>query len=339
MNGRVWLTTATERGQSLRVLAFDAKTGGPVHNVEVIRLDGNPSKHGKNTHASPTPILTSTRVYVHFGRHGTAALDHEGNILWHNEEHTYVDGHGNGGSPTLWRDLLIFHADGVDRQSIVALAANSGETRWTTNRGRRMSFATPLVIETANGPQLISPGGDEAGAYDPATGRPIWSIRYDGYSLVPRPVFGHGLVYITSGFYHPTVFAVRPDGKADVTGSHVEWRSSRGVPLTPSLLLVGDLLYMVSDNGIASCLDAKTGDQRWQKRLGGSFSASPLHAGGRVYFTSESGETTVIEAGQQYRELTRNRVDGDTLASLAVSGNSIYLRSRSHLYRISEAAK
>ena len=163
LNGAVWLTTATERGRSLRALAFDAESGRALHDVEVIRLEGVPSKHSKNTHASPTPILTPKRIYVHFGRHGTAALDHEGNVIWRNLDHRYSDGHGNGGSPVLWGELLIFNADGVDRQSIVALDAETGETRWTTRRGRRMSFATPLAIETERGPQLISPGGDEAG--------------------------------------------------------------------------------------------------------------------------------------------------------------------------------
>ena len=339
LDGRVWLTTATDRGRSLRAIALNWVSGEIVHDVEVIRLASGPSKHQKNTHASPTPILTKDRVYAHFGRHGTAALDHSGKVLWRNLEHTYSDGHGNGGSPVLWNDLLIFNADGVERQSVVALDTDSGETRWVARRGSRMSFATPLIIQTPRGPQLISPGGDEAGAYDPRTGRLLWSIRYDGFSLIPRPVFGNGLVYLTSGFYRPTVHAVRPDGSGDVTASHVEWRQSRGAPLTPSLLLVGDLLYLVSDNGIASCLDAKTGAQKWQGRLGGAFSASPLHAAGRIYFTNETGETTVIAAGDEYRELARNRVDGDTLASLAVSGSSICLRSRTHLYRISDRRK
>jgi len=336
-DGRIWITTATDGGRSLRAIALSAETGEILYNTEVIQLDRAPSKHNKNTHASPTPILTKDRIYTHFGRHGTAALSPSGEVLWRNREHTYTDGHGNGGSPVLWHDLLIFNADGVERQSVVALDAETGETRWVARRGSRMSFATPLVIETARGPQLISPGGDEAGAYDPRTGRLIWSIRYDGFSVVPRPVFGHGLVYLTTGFYRPTVYAVRPDGSGDVTASHVEWRQSRGAPLSPSLLLVEDLLYMVSDNGIASCIDAKTGAQEWQGRLGGNFSASPLHAAGRIYFTNETGETTVIAIGPKFRELARNRVDGDTLASLAISGTSIYLRSRTHLYRISDA--
>ncbi len=334
LDGRVWLTTATQRGQSLRAIALAAETGEILHDTEVIQLERAPSKHDKNTHASPTPILTKDRIYTHFGRHGTAALDPSGKVLWRNLEHSYTDGHGNGGSPVLWNDLLIFNADGVERQSVVALDAETGETRWVARRGSRMSFATPLIIETASGPQLISPGGDEAGAYDPQTGRLLWSIRYDGYSVIPRPVFGHGLVYITSGFYRPTVHAVRPDGTGDVTASHIAWKQLRGAPLTPSLLIVDDLLYMVSDNGIATCMDAKTGAQRWQSRLGGNFSASPLHASGRIYFTNESGETTVIAPGPKFRELARNRVDGDTLASLAISERSIYLRSRTHLYRI-----
>ena len=337
LDGKAWLTTATEEGRSLRAIAVDPASGKILHDVEVFRLQSPPKMHEKNSHASPTPVLEPNRVYVHFGAQGTAALDAQGNVLWRNQEHTFGQGHGSGGSPVVWKDLLIFNCDGTDRQFIAALDKATGKTRWTKPRGKsRMSYATPLVIETEQGPQLISPGGDYAASYDPSTGEEIWRITFDGFSLVPRPVYAHGLVYIASGFFGPIMFAVKPDGRGDVTGSKVVWKETRGVPLTPSPVVVGNRLYMVSDNGIASCLDALTGRRLWQARLGGNVSASPLAAGNRIYFTNETGETTVIEDAPEYKELVKNRVQGDTLASFAVDGSALLLRSDSALYRIEQ---
>jgi len=336
--GRIWLTTAADGGRSLRALSFDLESGRLLRNVEVFSLPRVSSIHSKNTHASPTPIVDGERVYVHFGPLGTAALTAGGEIVWKTRLR-YEPGHGPGGSPALKDGLLIISCDGTDRQYVAALDVRDGSVRWTTGRGpSRMAFTTPLVIEHDGRRQVISPGGDRAVSYDLETGRPLWWIVYRGYSLVPRPVYGHGLVYITSGFHGPTLFAVRPDGSGDVTGSHVVWKTSRGVPLTPSPLLAGEELYFVSDNGIASCLNAKTGEFYWRERLGGNFSASPIFAGGRIYFLSEEGETTVIEPGREFKLLARNQIDGRTLASLAVADSSLLLRSHSHLYRIARQA-
>lgn len=332
---QIWMTSGVGGGHSLQAVSVGFESGEVQHEVEVFCQDATPFKHRKNTHASPTPILEDGRVYVHFGIQGTAALDTAGEILWTNREHRFQHVHGTGGSPALWEDLLIFTCDGADRQYVAALDKNTGETRWTAERGvTRMAFATPLIIETASGPQVVCPGGDLTAAYDPSTGDEIWRVTYDGFSVVPRPVFAHGLVYVVTGFYTPTVLAIRADGEGDVSKTHVVWQERRGAPLTPSPIVVGDDLYMVSDNGIASSHDAKTGRRWWQGRLGGAFAASPIAAEGRIYFTSEEGETSVIEAARDFRELARNRVDGRTLASPAVEGKSILLRSEMHLYRI-----
>jgi outer membrane protein assembly factor BamB len=199
-----------------------------------------------------------------------------------------------------------------------------------------MAYTTPLVIPRGNGRQVVSPGGNRAASYDLASGRELWSVDYDGFSGVPRPVFAHGLVYITTGFYNPVLMAIRPDGNGDVTKTHVAWQWSRGVPLTPSPLAEGGEIYMVSDNGIATCLDAKTGQELWRQRLGNAFSASPVSAEGRIYFLSERGEATVIRAGRTFEKLAVNRLEGSTLASPAIEGRAIYLRTDSHLYRIEE---
>jgi outer membrane protein assembly factor BamB len=334
---QIWLTTATEGGRSLRALALDLATGKLLHDVELFRYERPPRIQPKNSHASPTPIIEGGRVYVHFGTQGTAALTRDGEIVWKTTALKYEPGHGSGGSPVLWDDLLIISCDGIDRQFVVALDKNSGEIRWQTDRrGAQMAFSTPLVIEAGGRTQVVSPGAIRAISYDAATGKQLWSIRYGGFSNVPRPVFGHGLVYVSSGFYDPVLYAVRPDGAGDVTDSRIEWTYARGVPLTPSALLVGDEIYIVSDSGIATCLDAKTGREHWRSRLNGMFSASPVFAGGRIYFLDEDGRTTVIKPGTTFRELAMNEIDGRTLASIAVIGKIILLRSETHLYRIEE---
>lgn len=198
-----------------------------------------------------------------------------------------------------------------------------------------MAYSTPLLINVGGIDQAVSAGGDSVVAYHPLTGDEIWWARYDGYSTVPRPVYGLGLVFICSGYDSPSLFAVRPNGKGDVTPS-VVWTLQRGAPLNPSPLLVGESLYIVNDKGIASCLDPGTGKSYWQERLPGEFSASPLYADGRIYFLNEEGETTVIAPGTQFKKLSTNLLDGRTLASMAVSGRAVYLRTEKNLYRIEE---
>jgi hypothetical protein len=335
-DGQIWLTAASEKGTSLRAVAVDQKSGQIIHDIEVFRLSGAPAIHEKNNYASPTPILEPERVYVHFGTLGTAALNRSGEILWKNQQLRYAHGHGAGGSPALAGDLLVISCDGTDQQYVVALDKNTGEIRWKTDRQGAMAYTTPLVIPRGNGRQVVSPGGNRAVSYDLETGRELWSVDYNGFSGVPRPVFAHGLVYITTGFYNPVLMAIRPDGNGDVTKTHVAWQWSRGVSLTPSPLVEGDEIYMVSDNGIATCLDAKSGQQIWRQRLGDAFSASPVSVEGRIYFLSERGETTVIRAGREFEKLAVNRLEGSTLASPAIDGRAIYLRTDSHLYRIEQ---
>ncbi len=329
----IWLTTATEDGRSLRALSLDRATGKILRDIEVFRVSAD-SINAKNSHASPTAILEAGRVWVHFGSQGTAALTSSGDVVWKTRL-PYQHQHGPGGSPVLWRDLLIISCDGTDTQYVVALDKNTGKIRWRKPRAGQQAYATPLVIQSGDGEQVVSPGAYRAISYDPATGRELWQVRYgDGFSNVPRPVFAHGLVYICTGFFQPQLIAVRPGGKGDVTNSHAAWTAKRGVPLTPSPIVVGDELYMVSDNGVLSCLNALTGETLWQQRLGGNYSASPVSAAGRIYVQSEEGETHVFEPGRQFKKLAANRLDGSTLATLAPAGGVIYLRTDSHLYAI-----
>jgi outer membrane protein assembly factor BamB len=245
--------------------------------------------------------------------------------------------HGNGGSPTLYRDLLIVSCDGADDAYVIALDKNTGKTRWKTQRRRPFdqSYTTPLVIQVDGRDQVVSIGAYRTAAYDPQTGREIWRVSYgDGFSNVPRPVFGHGLVFIGTGFQEPSMLAVRPTGTGDVTNTHVAYTIDRGAPFTPSPLIVGDEFYMVSDIGVASCLDVKTGRILWQQRVPGNYSASPVFADNRIYFLSEEGVATVIAPGKEFRRLSVNTLDGTTFASIAVSQQTLFIRSDSHLYRI-----
>jgi outer membrane protein assembly factor BamB len=180
------------------------------------------------------------------------------------------------------------------------------------------------------------PAAGSVCAYDPATGKEIWHANTDGYSTIPRPVYAHGLVFISTGYDSPTVMAIKPDGQGDVTDTHIVWQSKKAAPHTPSLLAVGDELYMVSDRGVAACVDAKTGEEHWQKRLGGNYSASPVFAAGRIYFQDEDGVCHVIAAGKEFKELAVNKLPERTLASYAVIEGAIFLRGDKHLYRIEE---
>jgi outer membrane protein assembly factor BamB len=332
---RIWLTTATENGKSLRAIGLDRETGRIVSDVEVFRLSDPGSINSKNSHASPTPVLDGDRVYLHFGAHGTAALDAKGAIVWKTRMEYSHGQHGPGGSPVLYDDLLIVSCDGEDVQFVAALEKRTGKLRWRKYRDGFQAYSTPLVVRLPEGDQLISTGAHRAIAYEPRTGKELWSVKYgQGFSNVPRPVYGHGLVFLATGFHEPSLLAVRLDGRKDVTKTHVAWELKRGVPLTPSPLLVGDELYLVNDGGIATCLDAKTGKEHWRARLPGNHSASPIYADGRIYFLSEDGDSAVIEPGTTFKRLASNHVDGPTLASMAVAGSSIFIRSQSHLYRL-----
>jgi len=339
--GRVWLTTSVKgNGASLRAVAYDVETGREAVNVEVFRLRSAELLNAKNSHASPTPIADGERVYVHFGAEGTAALTTSGEIVWKTRL-PYQSQHGNGGSPMLYGDLLILSCDGSDQAFVVALDKRTGKVRWKTWRRQPwdQAYSTPLLIRVGEQDQVVSVGAYRAAAYDPQTGKELWRVSYaDGFSNVPRPVYGHGLVYIATGFQQPTLMAVRPDGSGDVTRTHVAWTLRRAAPLTPSPLIVGDEIYVVNDGGIASCLDARTGDTHWQQRLGGEYSASPLFADGRIYFLNEEGTATSIAPGKSFVRLATASIDGATLASIAVADGSLFIRSDTHLYRIAKTS-
>jgi outer membrane protein assembly factor BamB len=322
------------------LLIVDGDTGEILRSPELFRQlsASSPRIHDKNSHASPTPVVEGDRIYAHFGHQGTACLDLDGRVLWRNTSIRYQPTHGNGGSPIVAGEHLIFSCDGQSDPFIVALDKNTGEIAWKTPRDtdadKTFSFSTPLLIQVGQESQVISPGSNCVVAYAPETGEEIWRVRYEGYSVIPRPVYEHGLVYISTGYNSPVLMAIRADGRGDVTDTHVVWTARRGAPNTPSPLVVGPYLYMVSDRGVASCLDARTGDQLWQRRIDGNYSSSPLAAQGRIYFQNEEGLTTVVAAEPEYRELARNQLGERTLASFGVIDNDLLIRGQDHLYRI-----
>ena len=243
--------------------------------------------------------------------------------------------HGTGGSPVLYDDLLIISCDGNDIQYVVALDKLTGKVRWKKSREGYQAYTTPLILKLETGDQVISPGAFRAVSYDPHNGKELWQVTYgEGFSNVPRPVYGDGLVFICTGFQQPSLLAVRIDGKGDVTKSKVAWKLDRGVPLTPSPLLVGNELYLVTDNGIATCVNAKTGMVHWTHRMDGAFSASPVAAEGRLYFQSEQGVGSVIKASKSFEAIAENDLKERTLASCAVIEGGLLIRTESGIVRV-----
>ncbi len=343
---QIWITSAVDEGKTLHAIALDRATGKSLHDVTIFELAEPSPVHSKNSHASPTPLIEGDRVYVHYGAHGTACLKTDGTVVWKTQDLKHDHRHGPGGSPVIFEDLLILNCDGSDIQFVVALDKNTGEIRWKKKRehigedrltGKSsvpMSYTTPLLTEINGTIQLLSSGADSIVSYNPRNGEEYWWFRYDGYSNVPRPVVGKGLVFISSGYDRPEFYAVKVDGTGDVTESHLGWNMKKAAPLNPSPLLVGDELYLVSDNGIATCLDAVSGTQHWQERIGGNFSASPTLADGKIYLLDEEGKTTVIAPGKKYEVLATNTLEGRTLATPAMVDQAVFLRTDTHLYRI-----
>lgn len=343
---QIWITTALDNGHSLRAICLDRESGKELHNVEIFTPTEPGKVHSKNSHASPTPVIEGDRVYLHFGGHGTACISTDGKIIWKTNELKYEHRHGPGGSPVLWQDLLMLSCDGTDVQFVVALDKKTGHILWKKDRAhiseaRRsgkenvpMAYTTPLIVEINGVTQLLSPGSDSLVSYEPRTGNEIWWFSYFGYSNVPRPVVGKGMVFISSGYNTPQFYAARIDGAGDVTESHLVWNMKKAAPLNPSPLLVDDELYILADNGIATCVDAVSGEQHWQKRIGGTYSASPTFADGRIYVLDENGTTIVLKPGKEHEVLATNKLDGRTLATPAFVDEQIFLRTNTHLYRI-----
>ncbi len=353
---QVWLTTATEDGRDLFAVAVDRESGKIIHNQKIFHTESPQYIDKFNSHASPTPVIEEGRVYLSFGSAGTACLDSPtGRVLWERRDLPCNHWRGAASSPTLWRNLLILHFDGADFQYVVALDKENGRTVWKTDRSidfkdltaegkpnrdgdYRKAFSSPLVVTHDGQPLLLSVGSSATYGYDPASGKELWRVEErKHHSGTVRPVVGHGMVFTATGLAKGELWAVKLGGHGVVTDTHVVWKAKSNVSNRPSPLLVGDLLFMVDqDSGVVSCLEAMSGEVVWRERLPGigHHSASPIHAEGRIYFFNQNGHCTVIEAGRQFKVLAENKLDEGFMASAAVAGKALFLRSRTHLYRI-----
>ena len=350
---QIWLTTATDDGRELSAIAIDLDSGQIVHDLPLFRLAKPQAAHPVNSYASPTPVIEAGRVYVTFGYAGTAAIDTAtGRIVWQRRDLVVNHYRGPGSSPVLFDKLLIMHWDGIDQQYVVALDKHTGSTVWRRERsivfndlgpdGKpegegdfRKGFATPQIVMSGGEPVMISLGSKAAYGYDPRTGKEKWRLEDRGsHTPSMRPIEGHGLVFYGTG-WSGQLQAIRLD-PAGAAPPKVVWTVNRGVPRKPSVVLVGDLVYMISDNGILTCLEAKTGGTVWTSRLPGEYSASPIAARAHVYFFNEDGQTTVIESGRAFKVVAENYLENGFMASAAVAGNSLVLRTVKHLYRIDD---
>lgn len=346
--GKLYLTTAVAPGEdqdaagprSLRALCLDPATGKVLWDNEIFHESANtPPIHNKNSHASPTPIAADGRLYVHFGHEGTACLDLEGKKIWEQRSLTYPPVHGGGPSPLLVDGLLIFPCDAAEGPFLAALKASDGTVAWKTPRAngakRNFSFCTPSVITLDGKKQIISPAADAIAGYTPADGKELWKIRYDGYSLICQPAFGNGLVYFSTGYDNPVTYAIRPGGSGDTTEKNVAWTQDKRAPNTPSQILRDKDLFQVADNGIASCLDALTGDIIWQERTARTTSASPLLIGDKLLIIDEFGTATILRAGRKFEKIGENKLDGERVLATPVPDDGIlYIRTATGLYRI-----
>lgn len=356
LEGRIWLTTATEEGHEFFVLCIDAATGEVLINQKLFHAD-DPEPLGNivNSYASPTAAIEPGRVYIHFGSYGTACLDTTtGEKIWERTDLECRHYRGPGSSVILFENLLILTFDGADVQYLAALDKDTGATVWKADRSTqwtdldedgqplregdfRKAFTTPLIVRVNERPLLISPGSYCVFAYDARNGSEVWRIHNDAYSPALRPVASETLVYVATGRGAAAVWAVPPDLEGDSDTSKVVWSfEGRRVPNEPSPLLVDGLLYLLSNDGILTCLDAATGAEVWEQRIGGNYMASPLYADGKVYCFSVQGKVTVLKAGRETEVLAENNLDEGYMASPAVLGKALILRTKTHLYRIEE---
>ena len=354
---QIWLTTATENGQELFAICVDRDTGKIIHDLKLFEVSNPQFAHKFNTYASPTPAIEPGRVYITFGSPGTACLDTAtGKKIWERRDLKCNHFRGAGSSPLIYKDLLIMNFDGSDFQYIIALDKKTGKTVWKTDRSIdfkdlnekgepeaegdfRKAYGTPIAATIDGQDQILSVGAKATYAYEPLTGKEIWRFEErKNHSSSAAPVVGHGLVYVWTGWGQGMLVAIKP-GKGLLDESHLAWKNLRNPPKKPGVLLVNDLLFTIDDGGVATCFDAKSGEEKWKERIGGNYSASPIAAEGRIYFFSEEGKVAVIEASAEFRKIAENTLGDGFMASPAVVDSALYLRSKSHLYRVEKKAQ
>lgn len=341
-DGVAWFTAASEDGLSMWAEAVDVATGKRLWRANLFANEKVDEKHVMNSFASPSPVTDGKHVWVHFGSYGTACLDAKtGEVIWQRRDLPCNHWRGPGSSPILFEDLLIVHLDGFDYQYVVAMDQLTGETRWkvdreidygTDNGDFYKAFCTPLIIDVGGQKQLVSPTSKAALAYEPGTGKEIWRITYDEFSATARPLWDGSQVYINTGFGKATLIAVDPRGSGDLTKSQIRWINDTSVGSKSSQLLYEGLIYNVHDMGVATCIDAASGETVWKERFGGMFSASILLAGGHLYFFDHDGVCHVIKPGREFQKVAENKLDDGCMASPVALGDHLLIRTKTALY-------
>lgn len=338
---QIFLTTGYGNGERLSMLAFSRTDGRKLWET-FIPQSGVEYVHDKNGYASATPATDGQLVYASFGRHGLVAFDFNGKIAWQHKFGILDNYHGPAGSPVLYKDRIFIFQDANPAPGQTAFVGAfhklTGKPIWMTPRRETVGWGTAVVINTGERDELVVSSQYRVAAYDPNTGRELWTVRGNTYEVIPTPVVGHGLLFASSGRAGPTI-AIRPGGTGDVTSTHVAWSSPRGSPFVPSGIVVGDLLYLINDmQGILTVYEAVTGKLVYQDRLGVArregFSASPVHVNGKLFFTNDDGQTFVVEAGRAFKLLRTNELGEQTLASPALVDGTWYWRTASSLRAI-----
>ncbi|MEM6692493.1 MAG: PQQ-binding-like beta-propeller repeat protein [Planctomycetota bacterium] len=327
----------------LRWMAIEMDSGNVVFDQELVAIDSPDAIHTVNSYASPTPVIDGERLYCHFGTYGTFCIDRKsGKRIW---KRRFPLSHsvGPGSSPFIHDDMLVLIQDGTEQRYVVALDKISGETVWKTDRppmdapkgDLKKAFCTPISITDSLGrEQLICLASHYMIAYDPQTGHELWRVHHGkGFSIVPRPVFNDDIVYFSTGFGKPELWAVQVTGEGEVTDTHVDWIVKRGIPAKPSPILSNGRIYVVEDSGVATCFDCEDGQQLWKQRLGGAHSASPLLAGENLYFANHDGQVRVVRASDQYQLVALNELGEKIMASPAVVNDALVIRTDQALYR------
>ncbi|MBT3198730.1 MAG: PQQ-binding-like beta-propeller repeat protein [Phycisphaerales bacterium] len=338
---QIWMTTAENKGKQLYAVCVSRKSGKILHDVKLFEVEKPGRINQLNSYASPTPVIEEGRVYVTFGTYGTACLDTKtAEVIWSRRDINCDHDMGPGVSPIPYGSMLIMPMDGCDKQFIIALDKKTGKTVWKTDRGinygkrqydTKKAFCTPLIIDVSGQKQLIAPCADAIIAYNPNTGKELWKVSMTGFSIIPRPVFAGGLLYVVTDCSRPQLWALKVTAK----GAKVAWKIKKDAPQRSSLMVINDLIYGMTHRGYVLCFEAKTGKTVWKQRIGSAYSASPIYADGRIYIFNERQGTVVIKPGRTYQELAVNTLNRSRImASPAIADKAIYLRTDTDIYRI-----